>query len=187
MKTNILHKISAISVLAIVLGAAATTAHADQVQARVIDSTPVVESNGRISYYDVTYEFAGHQYTTRTRTRPGANIWVEADGHDTGDTPPAVSQQDWNHAVPEQGVVVSGGGAVAPAPVYVQPGPVYVQPAPIYYPPAYPYYSPGYVWPPVGISLGFGYSRGWGGGPRGGWGGGPRGGWGGGPRGGWRH
>jgi hypothetical protein len=41
-----------------------------------------------------------------------------------------------------------------------------VQPAPVYYAPAYyPGYAVApYAYPPIGISLGFGYSRGWGGG-----------------------
>jgi hypothetical protein len=95
-------------------------------------------------------------------------------------------QPDWRNVVPEPGVVVGGGqpGAVyanpapvyAPSPVYGPP-PVYVQPAPVYYPaPVYvrPYgygyggYGYGYApyYPPVGISLNLGYSRGWYGGRR---------------------
>ena len=53
------------------------------------------------------------------------------------------------------------------APVYVQPAPVYVQPAPVYVAPGYGwggYGYGGYAYPPVGVSLNFGYSRGWGGG-----------------------
>jgi hypothetical protein len=61
--------------------------------------------------------------------------------------------------VPEPGVVVGAGG---PRPSTSRrrcmPPPVYVQPA---Y--TYPYAQP-YVYPPVGISLNLGYSRGWGGG-----------------------
>jgi hypothetical protein len=71
----------------------------------------------------------------------------------------------WQNVVPEPGVVVSGDGSVA-GPAYPQPGygaPVYAPP--VYVQPAYPYpYAPVYVGPPIGISLGFGYSRGWGGG-----------------------
>lgn len=174
MNTNTIRRISAVSVLAAVLGAGATMAHAEQVQARVISSSPVTESNGSISYH-VTYEYAGRQYTTRTHTPPGASIWVDANSYGiTSPVPPpeiAQSQgpapQHWDNVVPEQGVVVSGSGIApapayaAPAPVYAAPAPVYVQPAPVYYPaPAY-YPPPAYSYPPIGISLGFGYSRGW--------------------------
>ncbi|WP_431273487.1 hypothetical protein ACQ858_15015 [Variovorax ureilyticus] len=171
MNTNTLRRISAISVLAAVLGASATVAHAEQVQARVISSSPVTESNGSVRYH-VTYEYAGRQYTTQTSTPPGPSIWVDANSYGiTSPVPPqqqyaqpqAPAPQSWDNVVPEQGVVVSGGGAVAPAPVYgYGPAPVYVQPAaPVYYPaPAY-YPPPAYAWPPIGISLGFGYSRGW--------------------------
>ena len=147
--------------------------HAEQVQARVISSSPVTQPNGSVSYH-VTYEYAGRQYTTQTSTPPGASIWVDASSYGiTSPAPPEQQQQpyaqsqapapqSWDNVVPEQGVVVSGGGAVAPAPVYAQPAPVYVQPAaPVYYPaPAY-YPPPAYAYPPIGISLGFGYSRGW--------------------------
>ncbi|SEA43592.1 hypothetical protein [Variovorax sp. YR216] len=174
MNTKMIRRISAISALAAALGGAATMAHAEQVQARVISSSPITEPNGSVSYH-VTYEYAGRQYTTQTSTPPGASIWVDANSYGITSPVPAQQQygqqqyaqpqapapQNWDHVVPEQGVVVSGGGAVAPAPVYAQPGPVYVQPAPVYYPaPAY-YPAPGYAYPPIGISLGFGYSRGW--------------------------
>ncbi len=65
-------------------------------------------------------------------------------------------------------MVVSAGAQPAPtyypAPVYAQP--VYTQPVytqPVYVQPAYPYaYAPAYF-PPIGLSLNLGYSRGWGG------------------------
>ncbi|MEJ8811151.1 hypothetical protein WKW77_08725 [Variovorax ureilyticus] len=194
MNTKMIRRISAISAFAAALGGAATMAHAEQVQARVITSSPITEPNGSVSYH-VTYEYAGRQYTTQTRTPPGASIWVDANSYGITSPVPAQQQygqqqygqqqygqqqygqepygqqqyaqpqapapQSWDNVVPEQGVVVSGGGAVAPAPVY-GPAPVYVQPAaPAYYPaPAY-YAPPAYAWPPIGISLGFGYSRGW--------------------------
>ena len=176
MNTKTIRRISAISALAAALGGAASMAHAEQVQARVLSSSPVTQPNGGISYH-VTYEYAGRQYTTQTDTPPGASIWVDAGSY--GITTPVPSQQQyaqseapapqsWSNVVPERGVVVSGGGAIAPAPVYAPapayaPAPVYVQPAPapVYYPaPAY-YPPPTYAYPPIGISLGFGYSRGW--------------------------
>jgi len=170
MNTKMIRRISVISALVTMLVGAATMAQAEQVQARVISSSPMTQPNGSVSY-QVTYEYAGRPYTTHTNSPPGASIWVDANGY--GVTTPVPSQseyaqseapppQSWSNVVPERGVVVSGGGAVAPGPVYA-PAPVYVQPAPapVYYPaPAY-YPAPTYAYPPIGISLGFGYSRGW--------------------------
>ena len=79
--------------------------------------------------------------------------------------PQAPGNDPWQHVVPEQGVVVSGNGTPYGAPS-VQPAPVYA--APIYMPPVY--VQPGwgwpgpYVYPPIGVSIGLGYSRGWHGG-----------------------
>jgi hypothetical protein len=204
MNTHTIHRISALAALVALLGAAAATAHAEQVQARVISSSPVTDVNGG-TVYDVTYEFAGRRYMTRTSTPPGAGIWVEANDYGVTEPAPRAAEmapppspasaaQPWAHIVPEPGVVVSGGSAAAPAAVYVPPG--YAQPVPIhggndpapaYYPPVYypPTYYPmsGYnprpaiAWPPIGISLGIGYSRGWGGGWGSGLGIGWRGGW----------
>jgi hypothetical protein len=79
--------------------------------------------------------------------------------------PAPQAPQSWDHVVPEQGMVVSGTGAPAVGPVYAPPAPVYMAPAPYapYYYPAPAYYAPAYAWPPIGISLGFGYYHGWGG------------------------
>jgi hypothetical protein len=126
-------------------------------------------------------------------SQPGATIPIQASGYGVTTSPVAPQSQvqtypveansgnyypqsggsPWDNVVPEPGVVVGAGG---PPPVYVQPAPVYA--APVYVDPGYAYGYP-YAYPPVGISLNLGYSRGWGGGGyyRGGWGGGYRGGW----------
>ena len=179
MNTKRVRGIATLSVLATLAGGA-TLAQAEQVSARVISASPVTESNGSTSY-DVSYEYAGRQYTTRTPTPPGSSISIEVGGYGVATTSPVPPQsqfaqgpnssngpQNWDNVVPEQGIVVSGRGT--PVPVYAPPAPVYVQPAaPVYYPapayypaPVYAYPQP-YVYPPIGISLGFGYSRGWGG------------------------
>lgn len=191
MHQQTIRRLTAVS-LATLMAAGTTLAQAQQqqVQARVVTTSPVTLPNGSISY-NVTYEYAGRQYNTRTSTPPGASIMVNAGDYGVATTSPVAPQpqlaaapvdyqpnngmqgnpQDFPNVVPEQGVVVSGGGAApvfaAPAPVYAQAAPVYVQPAPVYYPA--PAYYPGYAvapyaYPPIGISLGFGYSRGWGGG-----------------------
>lgn len=175
MNTKFVRKIAALSVLAALAGGV-TMAQAEQVQARVISATPVTEPGGRTSY-NVTYEYNGQRYSTRTDSRPGSTIFVDVGAYGVATSPvapqaqlhpgPADGQPDWNNVIPEPGVVV-GTGAPAPAPVYA---PQYVQPAPVYYPapvyvqPAYGYAYPApYVYPPVGLSLNFGYSRGWHGG-----------------------
>ncbi len=151
---------------------------------RVISSTPITEQNRTVGY-SVTYEYAGRHYTTRTDSPPGTTIPVQVStyGVYTTPVPPpdalapqpltnstrsanSASQAPWQNVVPEPGIVVSANSA--PAPVYAAP-PAYVQPmypAPVYVQPAYAYPQP-FFYPPVGISLGIGYSRGWGGG---GWG-----------------
>lgn len=102
----------------------------------------------RASYYNVVYEYQGTQYNAQMMNDPGPYVRLQ----------------------------VTPVGAITPAPqeaqpqTYFQPAPVqqpvYVQPvvsAPVY--PAYyaqpSYYAPYY--PPIGLSLNFGYSRGYGG------------------------
>lgn len=176
------------------LATGASVAQAQQVvQARVISATPIRETTGSDVNYNVTYEYQGRQYTTRTTSRPGATLPIQASAYGVttapvqpqsqlqpypveanngpqyqeqyqqGQYPQGQYQQGanspWDSVVPEPGVVVSN----APAPVYTQPAPVYAPP--VYVQPAYPYpYAQPYVYPPVGISLNLGYSRGWGGG-----------------------
>lgn len=95
--------------------------------------------------YDVTYEYAGRQYTVRMPQDPGPTIPLQVSPVGAGTLPPV-------HAgapVVAPPVVVTH----APAPVYVQPYATY----PAY--PAYPTY-PVYAYPayrpfPIGISFGF--------------------------------
>jgi len=177
------------------LAAGAASVQAQEAWARVISATPVYETTGSSPSYNVTYEYNGRQYTTRMNSRPGASIPIQANAYGVTTAPVAPQPQlqpypveadsgqqqyqyqqspqyaqpsqqggsPWDNVVPEPGVVVSN----APAPTYVQqPAPVYA--APVYVQPTYVYPQP-YVYPPVGLSLNFGYSRGWGG-YRGGWG-----------------
>jgi len=194
MNTQTIRTVLGLS-LAGVLAASAGLVHAQSgqtVQARVLSATPVRDGAG--TSYNVTYEYNGRRYTTRTDYQPGATIPVEANAYGVTTAPvtpqnqltpypvetdnrgyaqqPPPQQQGqqyatgspWDDVVPEPGVVVSG---TQPAPVYGQPAyPAAVYPAPVYVQPAYAYPQP-YVYPPVGISLNLGYSRGWGGGYRG--------------------
>ena len=191
--------IAAFTLLA-ALGSAMSLAQAQPIpqieQARVVSTTQLVDGG-----YNVTYEYAGRRYTTRTDTAPGRTLPIQISAIGVTTSPVLSSQINtvesgalgnspgaWQNVTPEPGVVVSGNGGPAvyqtayPAPVYVQQTyatPVYVQPSYAY---PQPYYAS-----PIGLSLNLGYSRGWG---SGGWGGGGwgGGGWGGGGwhRGGWR-
>jgi hypothetical protein len=168
MSKKIVRNVLGLSLLA-ALASIATMAQADQVMARVISATPVEEAPG-VHAYSVTYEYAGRQYTMHTDTRPGTSIPIEVNNYGATTSPVAPQpqyeanngqpQQQPYDVQPEPGVVVSGGAP--PAPVYAQAAPAYY-PAPVYVAPAYGYAAP-YIYPPVGLSLNLGYSRGWGGG-----------------------
>lgn len=99
--------------------------------------------------YDVVYEYAGRQYTTRTQNDPGRWIAVTVQPADQ----PYASQPDpyATHGVYSQpGVVTSN---YPPQPAYQQP--VYQQP--VYQQPAYQ--QPTYVTPPVTV-IEYGYEGG---------------------------
>ncbi|AGU50973.1 hypothetical protein VAPA_1c38940 [Variovorax paradoxus B4] len=185
MNKHVFRTLAGLSVAGLLATGASVVQAQQVVQARVISATPIRETTGSDVSYNVTYEYNGRQYTTRTNSRPGATIAIQASAYgvttapvapqaqlqpypveaDNGQQyqqyqqyqpyqqyqqPPQYSQpgSPWDNVVPEPGVVVSDAPA---APVYAPP--VYVQPA----------YTYPYAYPPVGISLNLGYSRGWGG------------------------
>lgn len=104
--------------------------------------------------YNVTYEYAGRQYTVQMPQDPGPTVQLQV-------TPVGAGAPQSGYAPPP--------AAAAPAqPTYVQP--TYVQPAtiirevvtvpaPVVYHQPY-YYPRPYYHAPVGISLNLGYSRG---------------------------
>lgn len=104
------------------------------------------------SHYNVVYEYAGKQYSAQMPSDPGLYVRLQV-------TPVGAI------TAPPQPAFQSGYVQPAPAqPVYVQPTyvqPAYVQPAMVA--PVYPAYYPGYYarpyYPPVGISLNFGYTH----------------------------
>jgi uncharacterized protein YcfJ len=122
----------------------------------------------RPSHFNVVYEYQGTQYNTMMANDPGQFVRLQvtpvgaiqsAPQPGFQSAPQALAQADGTYAY----------SAPPPAQVYVQPAPapVIYQSGPVYYPPpvyARPYYAPFYA--PVGVSLNFGYSRGWGGGHR---------------------
>jgi len=114
--------------------------------------------------YDVRYEYAGREYDVQLPYDPGATIRVQVTpvgamnpGADTeavtGVRPESYYPAPQPAVVAQpQRAVVAPMGAVAPPPGYAYP----VSPYP------YPYPAPAYypAYPPIGISLGFGFSGG---------------------------
>lgn len=116
----------------------------------------------RASYFNVVYEYQGTQYTAQMPNDPGLYVRLRVTPVGAMEPAPQPGQFQPQSYYPP--------APVQQQPVYVQPA--YVQPvvaAPIVYPAYYPrpyyYYAPYY--PPIGLSLNFGYSRGFGGGHHG--------------------
>lgn len=117
----------------------------------------------RTTHYNVVYEYADKQYSIQMPSDPGPYVRLQVTPVGAMPSPQASVQPGF--AQPQQAQPVYGqpayGQPVYSQPVYSQPvytQPVYVQPAPVVYP-GYGYYSRPY-YPPVGLSLNFGYSRG---------------------------
>lgn len=111
----------------------------------------------RTTHYNVVYEYADKQYTIQMPNDPGPYVRLQVTP--VGALPSPQAQVQPGFAQPQQAQPVYG-QPVYTQPVYSQPvytQPVYVQQAPVV---VYPgYYSRPY-YPPVGLSLNFGYSRG---------------------------
>lgn len=109
----------------------------------------------RTTHYNVVYEYADKQYTIQMPSDPGPYVRLQV-------TPVGAMPSQPQATTVQPGFVQQ---QVYSQPVYTQPvyaQPVYVQPAVVAYP---GYYSRPY-YPPVGVSLNFGYSRGYGHGHR---------------------
>jgi uncharacterized protein YcfJ len=106
--------------------------------------------------YNVTYEYAGRQFTTQMPYDPGATVQLQVTPVSQG----APASPTTIGTVVTAPPVQQQAAPVAVAPVYVQPAPIVYQSYPVYpaYPayPAYPVYRP--YWP-VGVSLGFSFSN----------------------------
>jgi uncharacterized protein YcfJ len=115
----------------------------------------------RTTAYDVRYEYAGREYDVQLPYDPGPTIRLQvspvgAMGPDAGYENPATGVRPETYAAPQPAVVaqpqravVAQPGVVAPAPASAYPAYPYPYPAPAYYP----------SYPPIGISLGFGFSN----------------------------
>jgi uncharacterized protein YcfJ len=110
----------------------------------------------RTTHYNVVYEYADKQYTVQMPNDPGLYVRLQVTPVGTLPAQPAPQANvQQGYVQPSQPVYSQ---PVYSQPVYTQPvytQPVYVQPAVVAYPGYYqrPYY------PPVGVSLNFGYSR----------------------------
>lgn len=103
----------------------------------------------RPSHYNVVYEYQGTQYNVQMVNDPGPYVRLQA-------TPVGAMTPAPQAALPAQPQTYLQPAPVQPA--YIEQSTTYVQPAvyPAYY--AQPYYARPY-YPPIGLSLNFGYSR----------------------------
>ncbi|MDB5964629.1 MAG: 17 kDa surface antigen [Polaromonas sp.] len=113
----------------------------------------------RPSHFNVVYEYQGTQYSTQMVNDPGQYVRLQVTpvGAINSQPQPGFQQNGAQPGQPQAFV------QQAPQTTYVQPAaaPVIYQSGPVYYPAPYyarPYYAPYY--PPIGLSLNFGYSRG---------------------------
>jgi len=148
---------------------------AQQVQNVQQCSTQTYYEN-RPSHYNVVYEYQGQQYNAQMSSDPGLYVRLQVSPVGAVTPGPLAGQsvqpgqlqayQQQEQMPVEQGYVVQ---SFAPQQIYTQA--VYVQPPVVYQSaPAYygrPYYGPSFA--PIGLSLNFGYSRGFGHGHRGNW------------------
>ena len=121
-------------------------------------STQTFYENRTVAY-NVTYEFAGRENTVQLPYDPGATIRLELTPM-AGTAPPAAEAPVSRAPGTAMGVIV---GTPTAQPLMVAPPVAYTSyyPAPAYPYPAYPaYYARPYFYPPVGLSLNFGYSSG---------------------------
>ncbi len=120
----------------------------------------------RASHYNVVYEYQGTQYTAQMANDPGGYVRLQVTpvGGMTSQESvyPGYQSQSAYQSAPVQQQQPYYPQQVVQQPVYVQPA-AYAAPYPAYYP--QPYYAAPYI-APIGLSLNFGYSRGFGGGHR---------------------
>lgn len=113
--------------------------------------------------YNVTYEYAGRQHTVQMPNDPGPTIRLQV-------SPAGAAALSGAYPVAAGEVMSAPVGTVSVPAVVASTAtvyPAYSAPVyPAYYPAYYPGYYPGYYpsyYAPIGISLGFGFTSGWGG------------------------
>ena len=113
--------------------------------------------------YNVTYEYGGRQYTVQMPNDPGPTIRLQVSPVGANAPMDAYPMAGGEFMSAPPGTV-SVPAVVASSSTVYSAYPAY--PAPVYQAyPSYPAYSPGYppYYAPIGLSLGFGFSNGWGG------------------------
>lgn len=137
----------------------------------------------RASHFNVVYEYQGTQYNVQMPNDPGQYVRLQVTPVGAMNAPPQAGfpaqPQPYTYQAPPQQIQPfqqpqtylqpsrSQPVYIQQSTTYLQPVPVYAAPiysAPVYIAPAYyprPHHSPYYVAPP-GVSLNFGYSRGYG-------------------------
>ena len=126
-------------------------------------STQTFYENRAVAY-NVTYEYAGKQYTVQMPNDPGPTVRLQVTPIGASSADPAQYDSAASQGVP----ILSSAAYPYPQAAFVQPEvmqPVLVAPATAVdapyapYSPYVPYYYRPY-YPPLGLSLNFGYSRG---------------------------
>ena len=138
--------------------------NAPQVQ-NVQNCTTQTSYENRTMGYNVVYEYGGRQYTTQMANDPGATVQLQVTpmgGSAASQTPENSTGVIVAPPVGQAGQPVGQVVGVPPAGAYPAAYPAaYPVAYPAPYPVAYPaYYGAPYFYPPVGISLGFGFSSG---------------------------
>ncbi|MES2946752.1 MAG: hypothetical protein V4772_28135 [Pseudomonadota bacterium] len=135
----------------------------------------------RPSHYNVVYEYQGTQYNVQMANDPGQFVRLQVSPVGGISAPPQPAfqpqqpyQQPQQYQQPQYQQPQTYYPQAPAQPVYIQQPTSYIQPvaAPVVYAPApvyysRPYYAPSYA--PIGLSLNFGYSRGFGHGHGGRW------------------
>jgi uncharacterized protein YcfJ len=133
-------------------------------------STQTTYENRTVAY-NVVYEYNGQQNTVQMPYDPGSSVRLQMSP--VGSNAPVAAAPSGpagaQPVVTAPPVGAPVGQIVSPQPAYTT---TYVAPSAVVYPETYAYaapapyyygYAPSYYYPPVSLSLGFGFSRGWGG------------------------
>lgn len=145
------------------IGAIAGAAVGDNVEGRGYQTQYAQQCSTQTWYenrttgYNVVYEYAGKEYHVQLPYDPGPSIRLQVTPVGANPPPPAEAVGTNPPGIP-LGTIV---GPPMGQPMVVAPRSVYPAVYPAAYPTVYPgYYQRPYYYPPVGISLNFGYTSG---------------------------
>lgn len=139
---------------------------ANQVQT-VPNCTTQTSHENRTVAYNVVYEYAGKEFSVQMPYDPGPTVRVQVTPTAMNEAQPSAATSTVEAGEPRSAVPGTAVGVIVGqptgTPVYPAAYPAYPAAYPAYpaaYP-AYPYYYPRpYFYPPIGLSLGFGFSGG---------------------------